>query len=107
MLRPNDHRLLRRQAEERHESEPRSGAQPPVTDASSSCKLKSAAGLRQVTSGTHFQDSPPFAPLTINVHAVPRPALACTRHDPFFVVHFEQRKSRKEEGVATHHLLAA
>ena len=47
LLRLNDHRLLKRQAEERHESEPRSGAQPPVTDASSSCRLKSAAGLRQ------------------------------------------------------------
>ena len=47
LLRLNDHRLLKRQADERHKSEPRSGAQPPVTDASSSCKLKSAAGLRQ------------------------------------------------------------
>ena len=68
-----------------------------------SAKLSSV----RLASGTHFQDSLPGASLTINAHAVPRPALARTRHDAFLVVYFEHRKSRKEEGVATHDLLGA
>ena len=56
----------------------------------------------RLTSGTHFQDSLPGASLTINVHAVPRPALARTRNDALLLVHFEYRKTRKEESVAIH-----
>ena len=36
-----------------------------------------------------------------------RAALTRTRHDPSLLVHSEERKSRKEEGVATHDFLGA